>query len=173
MPERAAEARRPAMLMVTGAVIANLASVGLGSVFDHPDVLQEPAAQVLAQFRDNQVAVSALFLVLTVGAGLLAPIAIGSGRLAGAYPPRLEPGQIRLTLRAFGRPVAALGLASAVLIASGAVTPLGVPGTGTANFVGYVLWSLWLISFAVAIWRGRPRAVGSGPSRPLPADDRP
>ena len=36
---------------------------------------------------------------------------------------------------------------------SGVLIPLGVPGTDFANFVGYVLWSVWLVGFAVVVWR--------------------
>lgn len=55
-----------------------------------------------------------------------------------------------------GRPrwFAAVGLGSALLIASGALVPLGVPGVDLANFIGYVLWSLWLIILAVLLIRG-------------------
>ncbi|HVK20981.1 MAG TPA: hypothetical protein VM677_06445 [Actinokineospora sp.] len=56
-------------------------ALGLGIVFDYPDVLAHPAADVLHRFADNQFAVSALFLLLAAGAGLLAPISVG---LAGA-----------------------------------------------------------------------------------------
>lgn len=47
----------------------------------------------------------------------------------------------------------ALGLASAVLIAAGALSPLDLPVVDTANFFGYILWSLWLIAFAVLLLR--------------------
>ena len=56
-----------------------------------------------------------------------------------------------------GRWFTALGGVSAVLILLGVVSPLGWPGVDTANFAGYVLWSLWLIAFAVLLLR-RPAA---------------
>jgi hypothetical protein len=28
-----------------------------------------------------------------------------------------------------------------------------VAGTDFANFVGYILWSIWLLAFAILIWR--------------------
>ena len=46
-----------------------------------------------------------------------------------------------------------LGLLAAALIAVGVFVPLDVPGTDLANFVGYILWSVWLVIFAVLIWR--------------------
>jgi hypothetical protein len=48
-----------------------------------------------------------------------------------------------------------LGLAAAAMIAVGVLTPLGVPGTDLANFVGYIVWSVWLLAFATLIWRRR------------------
>jgi hypothetical protein len=44
-----------------------------------------------------------------------------------------------------------LGTTAAVLVISGALVPLHVPGTDLANFAGYVLWSVWLLSFAVIV----------------------
>ena len=51
--------------------------------------------------------------------------------------------------------VRALGTGSAALIASGVLIPLDVPGTDLANFVGYVLWSVWLVALAVCLVRPR------------------
>jgi hypothetical protein len=50
-----------------------------------------------------------------------------------------------------GRWFTALGFVSAVLIVSGVLSPLELPVIDTANFVGYVLWSVWLIAFAVLL----------------------
>ena len=55
-----------------------------------------------------------------------------------------------------GRWFTALGGGSAVLILAGLLSPLDLPLVDTANFVGYVLWSLWLIAFGVLLLR-RPR----------------
>ena len=57
--------------------------------------------------------------------------------------------------RLAGRWFAALGLTSAALILSGVAIPLDLPGADFANFAGYVLWSTWLIAFAVLLWRRR------------------
>ena len=76
----------------------------------------------------------------------------------------LTAGWTLLVLAAVGRTVAGrwfliLGSVSAVLILTGVLVPLGVPGADLANFAGYVLWSLWLIAFAVVLVRPRARAV--------------
>lgn len=51
-----------------------------------------------------------------------------------------------------------VGLAAAVLIATGVVVPL-VGAASLTNFVGYVLWCLWLLALAVVLSRATPRLV--------------
>lgn len=209
-----------ACLLILAAVLANVGFSALGSIFDYPDVLKEPAGLVLASFRDHESAVRLWFLVLAVSAGLLAPIAIGVGRLASHRLmrtavwigiaaaavqvvgllrwPLLVPGYasdaassapgvaasardsfttvsnvlgtalgetvgylltatwtvlvvIALGRRYAGRWFQVLGGTAAALIGVGVLSPLELPGVDTANFFGYVLWSLWLVAFAVVI----------------------
>jgi hypothetical protein len=209
-----------AILLIVAAVLANVGFTALGSVFDYPDVLDEPAGAVLASFRDNQGAVRGWFSVLALSAALLAPIAIGVGRLSPrramriAVPvgiaaaavqvvgllrwPILVPGYasdaassnaavaaaardsfttasdilgtaigetlgylltatwtvlvvVALGRRYAGRWFGVLGIVSAVLVLAGVLSPFGLPVIDTANFFGYVLWSVWLIAFAVVI----------------------
>ena len=205
-------ARRTAALMVAAAVLLNLAFTGLGVVFDYPEVLKHPPADVLAAFRASQGVVSAWFLLLALGAALLAPVAIGVGRLSTARAmrfavpvgvaaaavqvigllrwPLLVPGWaaennvdafttanqllgnlvgetfgylltaawtglVLMALRArfAGRLFIALGGAAAVLIFLGVFSPLALPVVDLANFVGYVLWSIWLLIFAAVLVR--------------------
>jgi hypothetical protein len=209
-----------AVLLILAAVLATLAFTALGSIFNYPDVLDEPAGQVLASFREHEGAVSAWFAVLALSAALFAPIAIGVGRLSTARPmryavgvgiaaavvqviglmrwPLLVPGYasdaasadpavaagardsfstasdilgtaigeklgylltavwtalvIAALGRAFaGRWFAVLGGVSAALVFAGVFAPLGVELLDTANFLGYVLWSVWLIAFGVVL----------------------
>jgi hypothetical protein len=209
-----------AVLLILAAVLANVAFAALGAIFNYPDVLDEPAGQVLAAFRDDQGAVSGWFSVLALSAALLAPIAIGVRRLSSARAmriavpvgiaaaavqvigllrwPVLVPGYASdaasgdagvaaaardsfttasdilgtavgetlgylltatwtvLVIVALGRRYAGrwfqwLGGVSAVLVLAGVLSPFGLPVIDTANFFGYVLWSAWLIAFAVVI----------------------
>lgn len=205
-------ARRTAATMVAAAVLVNLAFTGLGAVFDYPEVLKRPPADVLAAFRASQGVVSAWFLLLALGAALLAPVAIGVGRLSThramrlAVPvgvaaaavqvvgllrwPLLVPGWAAennvdafatanqvlgnlvgetfgylltaawtglvltaLGARFAGRLFVALGAAAAVPILLGVFSPLQLPVVDLANFVGYVLWSVWLLIFAALLVR--------------------
>jgi hypothetical protein len=210
--------KRTAALLILAAVLANVGFTALGSIFDYPDVLDEPAVKVLVDFRDNQGAISGWFSVLALSAALLAPIAIGVGRLSGtramriAVPvgiaaaavqvigllrwPILVPGYaadgnigafrtasdilgtalgetvgylltatwtvlviVALGRRYAGRWFQTLGAVSAFLVLAGVLSPLDLPGIDTANFFGYVLWSLWLIAFGVVVLIHERRAV--------------
>jgi hypothetical protein len=225
-------ARLTATLLILAAVLANVAFTALGSIFNYPDVLDEPAGDVLASFSDHETAVGAWFTVLALSAALLAPIAIGVGRLSAhramrfAVPvgiaaavvqvvgllrwPILVPGYASdaasgspgvaadardafstasdilgtaigetlgylltavwtmlviaaLGRRFAGRWFAALGAVSAGLVLVGVLSPLNLPVVDPANFIGYVLWSIWLIAFGVVIVvrgrRGAPSAT--------------
>jgi len=199
-----------AALLILAAVLANVAFTALGSIFNYPDVLDEPAGSVLASFREHEGAVSAWFTVLALSAALLAPVAIGVGRLSAARPMRLAvwvgiaaatvqviglmrwpilvPGYASsdnrdafstasdvlgtaigetigyaltalwtaLVIAALGRRFAGrwfawLGGLAAALVFVGVISPLDLPVVDTANFFGYVLWSLWLIAFGVVL----------------------
>jgi hypothetical protein len=56
----------------------------------------------------------------------------------------------------------ALGAVSAVLILAGVLSPLHLPVVDRANFIGYVLWSVWLVIFAILILR-QPRSSAAAP----------
>jgi Domain of unknown function (DUF4386) len=213
-----------AFLLILAAVLANVAFTALGSIFNYPDVLDEPAGDVLAAFREHEGAVSAWFTVLALSAGLLAPIAFGVGRLSPARPmriavvvglaaaavqvvgllrwPILVPGYAAdgdtdafttasdilgtaigetvgylltaawtlLVIAALGREFAGrwfpvLGAAAAALVFTGVFSPLGVEAFDMANFVGYVLWSIWLIAFGVVILVRERRGAATVPTR--------
>jgi hypothetical protein len=75
-----------------------------------------------------------------------------------------------LVLAALGRVIAgrwftALGAVSAILILAGVLSPLNLPTVDDANFIGYVLWSAWLVVFAVILIR-RPRTANHTVTRP-------
>jgi hypothetical protein len=68
-----------------------------------------------------------------------------------------------LIISALGRRLAGpwfsmLGYGAAALIAVGILVPLDVPGADFANFVGYILWSIWMLAFATLIWQ-RPDRI--------------
>jgi hypothetical protein len=209
-----------AALLVFAAVLANVGFTALGSIFNYPDVLDEPAGKILASFSAHETAVSGWFIVLAFSAALLAPIAIGVGRISTsramriAVPvgiaaaavqvigllrwPVLVPGYAAdgnrdafttahdvlgvalgetlgylltgiwtvLVVVALGRRFAGgwfglLGGASAALVLVGVLGPLDIAGVDAANFIGYILWSVWLIAFAAVIVVRERRSAGA------------
>jgi hypothetical protein len=61
-----------------------------------------------------------------------------------------------------GRLFVRSGAVSAVLVLAGVLSPLDLPLVDTANFVGYVLWSLWLAAFAVVLLLRRATTTAVG-----------
>jgi hypothetical protein len=65
-----------------------------------------------------------------------------------------------------GRWFQVLGVVSAALVFVGVFSPLDLAGIDTANFFGYVLWSVWLIAFGVLILvHERRTATAPAPSQ--------
>jgi hypothetical protein len=216
-------------LMITAAVLANTGFTMLGSRFRYPDVLTEPARDVLATFHADAAVIGALFATLAVASALLIPIAwltrhliapgrtrqvmVVSGIAAGVVQvvgllrwPLLVPrfadvatdpassaaqqanavdlfetfhdllggligetfgyaltaiwtvALVRGIQHRFGRWFAPAGIGSAALIAMGLVEKAGVEAAGTANFLGYIAWSIWIVAVGVALIR-RPQAT--------------
>lgn len=76
--------RRLAAAALAGASLLAIAGfTALGSVFEYPQILQEPTADILELFRANQSAVTLWFGILVLGAALLAPAGYLLGRIAG------------------------------------------------------------------------------------------
>jgi hypothetical protein len=86
--------------MASAAGLAIAGFTALGSIFEYPQILKEPTGEILTHFRENQGAISAWFLVLAISAGLLAPVGLLLGRLAGGTS---------------GRWIAGVGVAAAVV----------------------------------------------------------
>jgi hypothetical protein len=58
-----------------------------------------------------------------------------------------------------------LGYAAAVLIVLGVLAALGAPGADVAVFVGYILWSVWLIALGVTLLRTTRATTGQPVAR--------
>ena len=86
--------------MTSAALLAIAGFTALGSVFDYPQILQEPTDDILALYREHQGAVSGWFLVLVISAAMLAPAGVLLGRLAGGR---------------LGRWIAGVGIAAATV----------------------------------------------------------
>lgn len=92
--------RLAAAAMTAAALLAIAGFTALGSVFDYPQILKSPVADILASYRENQGAVTGWFLVLVISAALLAPVGVLLGRIAGG---------------SIGRWIAGVGVAAATV----------------------------------------------------------
>src|SRR4051794_2185154 len=146
-----------AALLILAAVLANVAFTALGSIFNYPDVLDEPAGSVLASFREREGAVSAWFTVLALSAALLAPVAIGVGRLSSARPMRIAVwvGIAAAVVQVIGLmrwPILVPGYASADN-RDAFSTASDVLGTAIGETIGYALTALWTALVIAALGR--------------------
>ena len=55
-------------------------------------------------------------------------------------------------------------MAAHALVLCGVLSPLGLPVIDTANFLGYVLWSIWLIAFGTVLLVRERRAARAEPA---------
>jgi hypothetical protein len=97
-------ARLAAAALITASALAIAGFTALGSVFEYPQILEEPTADILALYREHQGAVTGWFLVLVISAAMLAPAGLLLGRLAGGT---------------LGRWIAGIGVAAAVVQVAG------------------------------------------------------
>jgi hypothetical protein len=220
-------------LAVVAPILLNIAFLLLGSSFDYPGVLDQPAARTLSEFHGDATTISWQFGLLALSAALIAPLAVYLGRGLGRSRvvrvsvyvgigaavvqvigllrwPILVPGlsdtatdvaktaaergdavdtlntlgdvlgtAIGETLgyaltatwtiliikalrerRFIGRVMTILGFGAAVLIALGVLVPLDAPGADLAVFVGYLLWSIWLVALGVVLLRASRTTSG-------------
>lgn len=214
-------ARLAAAALALAAALAIAGFTALGSVFEYPQILQEPTDDILDLFRRHEAAVVGWFAVLMFSAAMMAPAGIWLGRLAGGPRGRtiavvgtaaatvqvvglqrwvtlvptisqeaLDPTRHAAAVHRFGlfhtvlgtiigetlgyaltatftvlvvralhrsvmpRWLAIVGSAAAVLIATGIVVPL-TEAASLTNFLGYILWCIWLLALAVMLVRVR------------------
>jgi hypothetical protein len=98
--DRRTDSRRAAAALALASALAIAGFTALGSIFQYPQILEEPTGDILALYREHETAVCAWFGVLVVSAALMAPAGIWLGRLAGGT---------------IGRLIAAVGIGAAVV----------------------------------------------------------
>jgi hypothetical protein len=92
--------RKAAAALGLASALAIAGFTFLGSIFEYPQILEEPTGDILALYRDHQGAVMSWFGVLVLSAALLAPAGIWLGRIAGGN---------------LGRWIAGVGIAAATV----------------------------------------------------------
>ena len=127
-------------LLVTSAIVVTVAFAGLGPAFNYPDVLGQPAQQVLVAFSARALLVGSLFTLLALGAAMLAPIALGTARLAG-------PGRWSTAAAATGVAAALVqlvGLARWPLLVPSLAATVSDPTSSAADSTSAVEQFAWL-----------------------------
>ena len=76
-------ARRAGLALGLASLLAIAGFTVLGSVFEYPQILEEPTADILALYREHETTVRVWFLVLVASAALMAPAGVWLGRLVG------------------------------------------------------------------------------------------
>jgi len=156
-----------ASLMIVAAVLANIGFTALGSIFNYPDVLNEPAGTVLASFREHEGAVSTWFVVLALAAALMAPIAIGVGRLSTARAMRIAVpvgiaaavvqvvGLMRwpLLVPGYAADAASPSPGAAAAARDSFTTASDILGTAIGETLGYLLTAVWTALVIAALAR--------------------
>jgi hypothetical protein len=93
-------ARKAAAALALASILAIAGFTFLGSIFEYPQILEEPTRDILALYREHQGAVMSWFGVLVLSAALMAPAGIWLGRVAGGT---------------LGRWIAGVGIAAATV----------------------------------------------------------
>jgi hypothetical protein len=169
MPSQTQTTRRLAAATMAGAALLAIAGfTALGSVFEYPQILKEPTADILELYRQHQGTVMAWFGVLMVSAALLAPAGILLGRLAGG-----SRGRWIAVLGVVAAVVQVVGLSRWVLLVPGISQDALDPARTTAAHHSFELVHTWLgtilgetigyaltATFTVLITLAVTRAVG-------------
>jgi hypothetical protein len=93
-------ARRAGAALALASLLAIAGFTVLGSVFEYPQILEEPTGDILALYREHQGAVMTWFGILVLSSALMAPAGVWLGRVAGG---------------SLGRWIAAVGIAAATV----------------------------------------------------------
>jgi hypothetical protein len=151
---------------VAATVTLNAAFTALASVLGYPDVLAEPAADVLTLVDAHRAQVVTWFALLTAGALLIAPIAVG---LAPAVDRRWR--RVSVALGVAAAIAQAIGLSRWVwLVPFLADHPTAgdeqtyrlaatVLGTGLGETTGYLLTAAWTVTLCLGARRLLPAAL--------------
>ncbi|WP_088320337.1 DUF4386 family protein [Kineosporia sp. R_H_3] len=134
-----ARLRLAAATMSAAALLAVAGFTALGSVFEYPQVLQSPTAEILDAFRAQQGAVMAWFGALAVGAALLAPTGILLGRTTGGRTGRWLAG-----LASAAAAVQVVGLSRWVLLVPGVSADALDPARTAVAHARFEQLHLWL-----------------------------
>ncbi len=125
--------------MATAAALAIAGFTALGSIFEYPQILQSPTADILDLYREHQGVVTAWFLVLVLSAATLAPIGLLLGRLVDG-----DRGRWIAWLGVLAATVQVIGLSRWVVLVPGISRDATDPATSADAYHRFELFHTWL-----------------------------
>jgi hypothetical protein len=131
--------RLAATAMAAAAALAIAGFTALGSIFEYPQILQEPTADILDLYRRHQGGVTAWFTVLVIGAAALAPIGLLLARLVDG-----TRGRWIAVLGVLAATVQVIGLSRWVLLVPGISRDATDPATAAGAVDRFERYHFWL-----------------------------
>ncbi len=164
--------RSTGLAMIAVPVVFMGAFTALQMTFNYPDVLREPAADILAGFRAGGAGLLATWYIFMLSALAFIPVGVLSG--LWLWPRNQTAAAFAATFGILAGLVQGLGLLRWVVLVPTLAASLGDVGTTEAVFnafhlyagagigehFGYLFTALWTISVAAALWgQYRPVAI--------------
>lgn len=164
--------RSTGLVMIAEPVVFMGAFTALQMTFNYPDVLREPAADILTGFRAGGAGLLAIWYIFMLSALAFIPVGVLSG--LWLWPRNQTAAAFAATFGILAGLVQGLGLLRwVVLVPALAASPADTAtteavfnafhlyaGAGIGEHFGYLFTALWTISVAAALWgQYRPVAI--------------
>jgi len=164
--------RSTGLVMIAEPVVFMGAFTALQMTFNYPDVLREPAADILTGFRAGGAGLLAIWYIFMLSALAFIPVGVLSG--LWLWPRNQTAAAFAATFGILAGLVQGLGLLRwVVLVPALAASPGDTAtteavfnafhlyaGAGIGEHFGYLFTALWTISVAAALWgQYRPVAI--------------
>jgi hypothetical protein len=164
--------RTTGLAMIAVPVVFMAAFTGLQMSFNYPDILREPAADILAGFTAGGPALIATWYIFMLSALAFIPVGVLSG--LWLWPRSQTAAAFAATFGILAGLVQGLGLLRWVVLVPSLASSSGdaattqavfdafhlYAGQGVGEHFGYLFTALWTVSVAVALW-GRYRLIAA------------
>jgi hypothetical protein len=164
--------RTTGLAMIAVPVVFMAAFTGLQMSFNYPDILREPAADILAGFTDGGPALLATWYIFMLSALAFIPVGVLSG--LWLWPRSQTAAAFAATFGILAGLVQGLGLLRWVVLVPSLASSSGdaattqavfdafhlYAGQGIGEHFGYLFTALWTVSVAAALW-GRYRLIAA------------
>ena len=164
--------RMTGLAMIAVPVVFMAAFTGLQMSFNYPDILRQPAAEILAGFTAGGPALLATWYIFMLSALAFIPVGVLSG--LWLWPRSQTAAAFAATFGILAGLVQGLGLLRWVVLVPSLASSTGdaattqavfdafhlYAGQGIGEHFGYLFTALWTVSVAAALW-GRYRLIAA------------